>query len=472
VLDSIRTRLTLWYVSLLGLVLIAFSVGVYILLARNLGDRMDGELRSALEATAVLIINERAEGESDAVAAKTAISELYLPRQAVALFDTRGQLIAEKVAPNNLHAILPPRMEAAGDVVQYLTLPEEGGQRDDGQRVAIRQVKIPPSQTVYLIVASQSLETVDESLELLRGIFWIVIPAALCLAGLGGRLLARKSLAPVVAMSNRTRRLSARNLSERLPVSNPRDELGHLANTFNDLLARLETSFSQQRQFMADASHELRTPLSVLRAASSITLEKSHREEQEYREAFAIMAEQTSRLTRIVEDMFTLARADAGERILRPTRFYLDELLHEAVRAAGVLADRKQVTIKISAAPETLLQGDEGLIRQMLLNLLDNAVKYTPPRGMVDAELKSHDSRIVITISDTGSGIPDEIQPRIFDRFFRHDKARSRTESAAGSGAGLGLSIARWIAEAHQGQLELVHSDQNGSTFQITLPRQ
>jgi signal transduction histidine kinase len=269
-------------------------------------------------------------------------------------------------------------------------------------------------------------------------------------------------------MSERARRISAENLQERLPLVNPRDELGRLAAIFNELLTRLETSFIQQRRFMADASHELRTPLYVMRTATDVTLGREHREEHEYRDALKIASEQTHRLTRIVEDMFTLARADSGSRTLDETDFYLDELITEAGRAAGVLAASKGIRLNQSDLPEMLCHGDEGLLRQMLMNLLGNAIKHTPSGGEITISVDRENGQYLISVADTGTGIPVEAQPHVFERFFRADKARSRAQD--GGGAGLGLAIARWIAEAHKGRLELKHSDMTGSVFIASLP--
>jgi heavy metal sensor kinase len=321
-----------------------------------------------------------------------------------------------------------------------------------------------------LIVVSQAIHPLAEELEFLRDIFLTAVPVALLLAALGGWFLARKSLVPVVAMSESARRISAEHLDDRLPVANSRDELGRLATTFNQMLARLESSFTQQRQFMADASHELRTPLSVIRTAAAVTLEKPQRSEGEYREALAMIEDQVKRLSRIVEEMFTLARADAGSRELTPRDFYLDELIAETARAAGVLASRKKVGVDYTPAPEVLYRGDEGLLRQMLLNLLDNAVKHTPTGGHVSLRLERSGPNYLVTVADTGAGIPPEAQPHIFERFYRADKARSRETNGNGGGAGLGLSIARWIAEAHGGSLTLQHSNPAGSAFRVSLP--
>jgi heavy metal sensor kinase len=320
------------------------------------------------------------------------------------------------------------------------------------------------------VVISEPLTELAAELNLLRGIFYIAVPTALALAGFGGWFLARKSLAPVVVMSEGARRIGAQNLQKRLPVINPRDELGQLATTFNELLDRLHKSFEQQRQFMADASHELRTPLTVMRTASEVTLEKPHREESEYREALALLREQTRHLGRLVEEMFTLARADAGQRMLEPSGFYLDELVAESVRAASLLGGQKNVTVELAPTRESQYIGDEKLLRQMLLNLLDNAIKYTPAGGQVSVRLARAGAHYLITVADTGCGIPAEARPHIFERFYRADKARGREEKANGSGAGLGLSIAKWIAEAHEGSLSMQRSSNQVSAFVAELP--
>jgi heavy metal sensor kinase len=290
------------------------------------------------------------------------------------------------------------------------------------------------------------------------------------MAALGGWFLARKSLAPVVAMSERARLMGAGNFDDKLPVANPRDELGQLATTFNELLGRLSAAFSQQRKFMADASHEMRTPLSVIQANASVTLAQAHRDETEYRESIRMMDEQTQRLTRIVDDMFTLARADSGRYPLRKTKFYLDELVDETARAASILGSRKDVTVDVLNCSDSVVYGDEDLLRRMILNLLDNAIKYTPPKGSVKLSLTRKQQDYFLEVSDTGTGIPTEAQSDIFDRFYRVDKSRSRSEVAGGSGAGLGLSISRWVAEAHGGSLRLDRSNKQGSTFVAILP--
>jgi heavy metal sensor kinase len=484
--------LTLWYIGVLALVLIAFSAGVYALIDHDMHRRVDMELQRTMEGSASLLSfeltereseiaaskSERADGESETESAEiesleelsqSVLRDRYLPHQSAAIFDSGGRLIAELLALGDVYLQLTVPLPAFADRVNMRTQSETEGSRDDEGRIAFQRVTIPSGEA-YLIVIRQSLKPVKEELATLRGIFYLAVPVALTVAGLGGWFLARTSLAPVVKMSDVARRMGAEDLGQRLPVANPRDELGQLAVTFNELLSRLNAAFAQQRQFMADASHELRTPLSVMNTTAQVTLANTRRDEAEYRDAITIMAEQTQRLTRIVEDMFTLARVDAGHRELQKAPFYLDELMAETVRAARVLAGNKRVTVEFAHPAETPYVGDEGMLRQMTLNLLDNAIRHTPADGTVSLRLFRQDSSHLITVADTGAGIPAEAQPHIFERFYRVDKSRSRASEANGTGAGLGLSIARWIAEAHKGRLDLRSSNHLGSVFEATLP--
>jgi heavy metal sensor kinase len=465
-LNTVRGRLTLWYVSALALILVAFGAAVYVMLARALHRRVDEGLRSTLDISTTSLTHDTQEGQSSLSAAQSTAAELSHPQQAMMIFDGEGRLLAEHPYEDNLHIRLPDLGAMPGDEVYLYTVAEDGD-ADDRHRLAVRRVRIPPADTPFIILASQPLEAVEGELESLREILFYATPAALLLAGVGGWFLARRGLAPVAAMAQSARRIGAGSLDLQLPVADPRDELGQLATTFNELLARLSAAFAQQRQFMADASHELRTPLSVLSTAAGVTLKKSHRDEEEYREALQLMAEQTRRLSRIVQDMFTLARADAGHYPLRREALYLDDLLEEVARDGALLASGKGVKVELSNLPEAAFRGDEDLLRRMVLNLVDNAVKFTPAGGRVSLSLTRRGDEYLLAVSDTGPGIPDAARPHLFERFYRADRARSRAEDG---GAGLGLAIARWIAQAHEGELELSASDANGTTFVARLP--
>jgi two-component system OmpR family sensor kinase len=319
------------------------------------------------------------------------------------------------------------------------------------------------------VVLGSPMESLDEELGSLRRILAYIVPIALVIAGFGGWFLARRSLSPVVSMADRARQIGGENLSQRLPVANPRDELGRLAATFNELLGRLERSLGQQRQFMADASHELRTPVATARTAASVALQQPHRDEEDYRQTLEIVEQQTARLSRVVDDMFTLARADAGNYPIRKVPMYLDEVIEDIVRAARVIASTKGVTIDDPLTVRSAsFYGDEELTHRMIGNLIDNAVRHAPPGSSVRVDLDRSSTGYVIAVRDQGPGVPDEIRPYIFERFYRGDAARQRGPTS--DGAGLGLALARWIARSHDGDVDLVRSSGSGSTFVVALP--
>jgi len=470
--DSVRVRLTLWHVTVLALLLGTLSAGLYALLRQNFFDRADGILKSVCSATVSILGKELSESGLDELAARDAVKTLNFTDHTLAIFDARGDLLAEKPAGAS-ERIAPPRGDLLPDGDVYLATIRATGGEGELRRVAALRVTLQPVGRTYIIVTSRSLTPLLGELDTDRLILSIAVPLGLLLAGLGGWFLARKSLSPVLAMSEQAHRIGAENLDQRLPVINARDELGRLAGTFNDLLSRLSAAFGVQRQFMADASHELRTPVSVIRTATSVTLEKERRNEEEYRGALAIIDAQSRRLTRIVDDMFKLARADAGRLTLNQHAFYLDELLGEMGRAAAVLGAPKSIDVHLPPLPESPCYGDEDLLRQMISNLLDNAVKYTPRGGSVTLDLQQSEGSYCVSVSDTGVGIPLDAQPHVFERFFRVDKADLRTEGnggGTGAGAGLGLAIARSIAEAHGGSLNLERSDASGSKFVAILP--
>lgn len=464
--NSVRARLTLWCVGIYGLLLLLFSVGVYALAARGLHDRIDASLRSFSDAAEVSLIRETAEGETPQEAAVSTVEELnVLPDQAIVIFSQDGRLLAQRGVTSSQFAERPPTnqpVQPASLDASLARIPE----RHDDHKMVVTRPSIADRR--YVVVVSQTASSIDEELEVLRRVLYASVPSAIGIAAVAAWFLVRKSLTPLAIMSDQAHGIGAQNLDERLLVPNPHDELGRLASSFNELLTRLSAAFHQQRQFMADASHELRTPLSVISTAAEVTLEREPRTELEYREAFTIVGHEAQRLRQIVEDMFTLARVDANHRIMRPAPLYLDELATESVQAAHVLGERKRVAVRFASSSEAPYTGDEGLLRRMLLNLLDNAIRHTASGGSVDVELERTAADYVLAVRDSGEGIPIAAQPHVFERFYQADVARSYGHT--GAGAGLGLPIARWVAEVHSGSLELQHSDDKGSTFIVRLP--
>ena len=467
-IESLRARLTLWYVSVLTAVLLAVCILIYVLLGRALHNRVDENLRAVTGIAVTSLTNDLAEGQSVADAARSTASELFSDQAMLAIYDGAGRLLAEEGRERDLEVTLPPADSIpTGPPLLFTSAEADDG--DDRHRLAVRRARIAPSGTEYVIVAGTDLEAVDDELASLREILLYLVPAALVLAGIVGWFLARHSLSPVMHMADRARRIGVENMGGRLPVANPRDELGRLAATFNELLTRLSDSFTRQRQFMADASHELRTPVATARTAAAVALQQPHRSEAEYRETLGVIEQQTTRLARVVDDMFTLARADAGNFPVQRAPLYLDELVEDVARSSRVLADGKEVTVVTNVTENASMIGDEELLRRMLVNLVDNAIRHAPARSSVGVALATDDTGYRISVTDAGPGIPQEHQSHIFERFYRGDAARARSEGGPG-GAGLGLAIARWIARQHGGDVALAQSGPAGSVFTIQLP--
>jgi heavy metal sensor kinase len=462
-IESVRGRLTLYYVTVLAVALVIVCGLIYVLLARALFVRVDETLVAGIGIAATSLSNDLDEGQDYEDAARSTVGEQASAALMLAVYDPRGRLVAESGRDPDLTITLPPVAAVPAAEALLETVLERDG--DDRHRLAFLRVSLPSAE--YIVVAGADLDPMDEELAFLRRILAYIVPLALAVAALGGWFLARQSLSPVVAMADHARRIGVENLSERLPIANARDELGHLAATFNELLSRLESSLIQQRRFMADASHELRTPVTTTRTAAAVALQQRHREEGEYRETLRIVEEQAVRLSRVVDDMFTLARADAGTYPVRMTPMYLDELVDEVVRAARVVAGTRNVSIETALVASAAFTGDEELIRRMVANLVDNAVRHTPDGRSVRVELDPTDSGYAIAVKDQGPGIPVEIRTQIFERFFRGDPVR---RSTAREGAGLGLALARWIARAHDGDVALARSSPSGSTFVASLP--
>jgi heavy metal sensor kinase len=466
--DSVRTRLTLWHVAILALLLIAVSASLYTLLRQNFYRTADGILESVASATVSILGKELSESGLDELAARDAVKTLNFPNYTLAIFDAQGDLLAEKPVGAGDRIALFRETALPDGVVELYTVSLKGGP-EELQRVAALRKKLDPVGRTYTVVASRSLTPLLGELNTDRWILSLSVLTGLLLAGLGGWFLSKKSLEPVLEMSQYAHRIGAENLDQRLPIINPRDELGRLAVTFNDLLSRLSSAFALQRQFMAEASHQLRTPLSVIRLTGSVTLEKEERTQEEYRAALMTIDEQSRRLSKIVEDMFLLARSDARHLTIQARPFYLDELLVETARAANVLGKSKNVTVDVRHPQECPCVGDEELLRQMILNLLDNAIRHSKNEGHVELKLEHVNGQYTISVTDEGDGIPVGAKSHIFERFFRAEASCGRAGNF-GSGTGLGLPIARSIAEAHRGSLSLAHSDSSGTTFVAILP--
>ena len=470
-LKSARLRLTAWHVGVLALLLTSACLGLYTLLRHNSYERADSVLASVDTATVSMLGHQLSESGLDELAARDAVKTLNFPEHTLAIFDAQRDLLAEKPVGSSERVPLQDPEHLTDRKISLYTA-RSLINPSDLRRVAALRVTLDPSGRSYIVVSSRSLTPLLGELNTDRTILFLAVPGGLLIAGVAAWFLVRITLLPVAAMAEQARRIGAENLDQRLPVAKADDEFSQLAGTFNDLLSRLSAAFTLQRQFVADASHELRTPLSVIRTAAAVTLQPAARTEQEYREALSLIEHQAQRLTRMVDDMFKLARADAGGLALELTTFYLDELLKEAVQTIKILAASKEIEIITAFEDDSLCEGDAALLRQMYVNLLDNAVKYTPPGGAIQVWLKREGEQYVVRVKDDGVGISNEHRKLVFNRFFRVNSAyqRANLTSLQTSGAGLGLSIALSIAETHRGTLYLNEEEERGSMFVARVP--
>lgn len=466
-LNSVRTRLTVWYATVLGISLIVFALLVYYAAARIFYDRQDESLRSTAETVGSAYMQELEEEGSIAKANDVVLAQMVFPHRYVAVLDPSGRLIAQSTnllsqsLSLSAAALNDARARAVGFEVSKSI--ENAG---PGVRLAVVPLAKDSSRSPGFAVVGESLNVIEEGLRRLRLQFFAGIPLILFLASSGGYFLARKSLAPIALMNAQTRRITAENLSSRLDVPGERDEVGSLAVTINSLLARLDAAFQEQQRFIADASHELRTPIAVLRGEAEVTLQQ-RRTADEYRESLRLIKDEAERLTRIVENLFILAGQPIDKQSLVREPVDLNEIVFECFRAGQVLATQKGLRMqRAGTLPQTGFEGDDELLKRMFLNLIDNAVKYTEPGGEVNVSVARKNGSAEILVQDSGIGIPLPDQQRIFDRFYRVDKSRAR----ALGGAGLGLSIAKWIVEAHGGQLSVESDAGRGSCFRVKLP--
>jgi two-component system OmpR family sensor kinase len=463
---TIRTRLTFLYATLLAVALLVFGAATLRVLQWTLRRQVDNTLVKAADevhAEAMLsavpsAANNPLMGELmmlniNSLNAPGLFVQIWVFEQGTnrpVLYDYTWNLIgagyAEPLDPSALDQTQEMRHDVmvSGHHLRVVTVP-----------------LIINGQVKGYIQTAQSLSTVDAALERLLKIMLIGGSLTLLASLLLGDYLTRRALQPIDTIAQTAQQITAADdLSRRIPYSGPPDELGQLTQTFNETLERLERLFDVQRRFVADVSHEMRTPLTTIRGNVDLMRRIGYDDE-----AMAAIDGETKRMSRLVEDLLLLAKADAGRLPLEKTAVDLDTLVLEVYRQGQILSEGVKVNLGLIEPARVL--GDTDRLKQLLLNLVSNGLKYTPAGGSVTLSLtRDHDEWVQVQVADTGIGIPAADLPHIFDRFYRVDKARSRAKG----GTGLGLSIAKWIADAHGGQISVTSQEGKGTTFTVRLP--
>lgn len=452
---SVRVRLTLSYVAAMVVVLGVYVAAVYAFVGRNASEALDRQLRQ--DFTWVYASLYQAPDGMYMISAPERIDpDFPLPWIQV----WRGD--RSRVVYRNTEAEFRPIPESRAADEGIVTIASDtGNMRILTERGELRG---PFAASRIVIQVGRSEASMKAQMRDLAVMLVLGLPLAVAVAGIGGYALARRALAPIERMTGHARTISAERLHDRLPVDNPDDEMGRLAAVFNVTLSRLEQSFEQMRRFTADVSHQLRTPLTAIRSVGEVGLRTSHRDESSYRAIIGSMLEETDRLAVLVDRLLTLSRAEMGQGTFARDVVNLAELAEDVAGHLGVLAEEKGQSLSVDATGAPTAVADRVVLRQALINLVDNAIKFTPAGGAISIRVSGIDGTAMLDVSDTGPGIPNEARERVFDRFYRGD------EDAAG-GTGLGLSIAKSAVEANGGALTVERSGPHGTTFRITLAR-
>jgi heavy metal sensor kinase len=456
----LRARLTLWFMSVLAALLTVAWGGTFALLFWQLRSQLDHFAIQEIETVeGLLYLNPQ--------------GELQL-REDYHNHPESKEVIGRFVEVLSPEGSLLYRNERLGDrVLGGSPFPGEGvgGYSVRSERLAggtrVRMVSRMHSLDGHriLIRLGHSEEPLWSRINEMLIASAVVLPLVLALSGFAGYGLVRRALGPIEQMARRAQEITPQRLHERLPNDNAGDELGQLARVFNDTLARLEQAFEQLRRFTSDASHELRTPLAAIRSVGEVGLQKDGTR-AEYRDTIGSMLEEVNRLTSLVDNLLTISRADAGSLQLQFVQVLIMQLAREAAALFEVLVEEKALHLIVTGDESAAVQGDRLFLRQALVNLLHNAVKYSPLGGTIAVRVRKSASRITLEIEDSGPGVPLEDRPRIFERFYRVDKARGRESG----GAGLGLSITKWVVEAHSGEIILESGSEQGCLFRVELP--
>jgi len=465
---SIRFKLTAWYVLVFGVVLACFCFSIYVMMERKLMHSVDHRLQTMAELiskTELCVVPNFLPPDFE-----RRLNRIFGTRPVgkfIRVLDLSGETgsrtdnLDDKKIPVNKKLVR--EVVTTGKIIFETQYPL-------GPGMPIRFINFPvidfKSHKVKGVVqVGTSLEFVRESMRNLLVVFFVLGPSLLFVAGVVGFFLAGKALKPIREIAQTTRHITVNNLDERITVPVAKDDIGQLAATINGMLDRLSLSFQKITQFTADASHELRTPLTIMRGELEISL-RGERSADEYLETLGSCLEEVERMAKIVNDLLLLSKSDMGQEVIKFEPVDLRILVSSLISHFQILADEQKIQLSSTIEEVETIYGDQLRLRQMLVNLLSNAIRYTPAGGKIHLTLKNVDDGIEIAVADTGIGIPEESIPRIFDRFYRADKARSRQYG----GSGLGLSIVKWIVEAHHGTIKVDSVVGEGSVFRVSLP--
>ncbi len=457
---NVRTRLALSYALTLTLVLVAYSIGIFFFLKHNLLSDLDRHLREDIEAVQDSLQDlSPMEPDSEFVKFQERPNYDIRERWLLEVWALHGGILFAR--PSSMSpALLPPDISLCMDKgihgESFLSL--------SGLRLRSKCTVVEYGQKKYLLRVTRSAEHLFSELDELLMLMALGVPLGIFISAIGGYMLARRALSPIDRMVQQAQAITAEQLGERLQVDNPDDELGKLASAFNETFARLGHSFEQARRFSADASHELRTPLTVIRTLGEIAL-RDVQVGASHAEVISSILEEADRLRHLIESLLTLSRADAGHLKLDRKNEKLSDLVEEVVDHLSVLAEEKSQKILLEIDPDVIARCDRNVLRQAIINLVDNAIKYSPCLSEIRIVLGRRDHSSIIEVKDQGPGIAEDQKEKIFDRFYRIDPARSRERG----GTGLGLSIAKWAAEVNGGRIELESEPTKGSTFRIVL---
>ncbi|MCL4528610.1 MAG: ATP-binding protein [Chloroflexi bacterium] len=479
---SIRFRLTLWFVLILAFVLAAFSAFIYFAQARDLQIDEVGQMQEKFARVTAFFRNP---DWQNLTLSATNVPGSNAPLQSgdlMILTDMNGQTIQSwGVSPSNPNTLISELVSAASqrhdlNVYEQSISYTNNGQQSRGDYLFIITPVLGGDHLLgFLIVGSPS--SLNNQLRRLMLSLLLGSLGMLAVAFLGGLWLADRAMRPVKAITRTAHTISESDLSRRINLRG-RDELAQLAGTFDEMLARLQSAFDRQRRFVADASHELRTPLTIINLEVGRVLSNRHSAD-EYKKALQTVDAEGARMSRLVNDLMTLARMDSGQAILQMEDIDLSDAAVEAVERMSPLAEHQNVKLEVGEMPELHVRGDRQSLIQMISNLIENGIKYSGAGQTVKIETDSHRNGkhdfAVLRVTDTGPGIPSDHLPRLFDRFYRVDQARARDtdeDSNSPTGSGLGLSIVASIVQMHGGEIHVESKVNKGTTFEVTLPLQ